>query len=333
MVSRDRPIIVRTADDVQTRIIGLLLIDDFALMSYASIIEPFRAANDLSGVELYRWIHISVDGKAARASNGASILADQSVSESISCDILFVFAGGEPRSFDDHRTFSWLRRAARAGSAIAGVSGGPYVLAKAGLLENYRATIHWEHAATLRDDFPQLELTAVLYVIDRRRMTCAGGIAGLDLALELIERDHGRDLANRVSEWFIRTETRGPERSQRLSLRERYGVRHEALLRALEEMEVAIETPKGRDQLASAAGVSVRQLERLFHAHLCVTIGQAYLRIRLENAERMLRTTSLSVKTVAFACGFASSSHFARVFRKAYGRPPAHRAGGDIPQG
>ena len=316
-------------EDATTRTLGLLLIDGFALMSYASIVEPFRAANSLSGRTLYRWTHLSVAGPVARASNGTAIVVDSQVGEPLSCDALFVFAGGDPRAFEGPRTLDWLRGAARSGMAIAGVSGGPYILARAGLLHGFRATIHWEHAEAFREDFPGVELASGLYVIDRRRMTCAGGVAGLDLAIALIARDHGPALAGRVSEWFIRTEQRQAEGPQRLSLRERWGVRPDAVLRALAEMETAIEEPRSREHLAREAGVSVRQLERLFRGHLGSTIGQAYLKVRLEHADRLLRTTGLTVTAVALASGFASASHFARVFRQAYGRAPAARTRSD----
>jgi len=314
----------------ETRTLGFMLIDGFALMSYASVVEPFRAANTLAGHELYRWIHVSVQGGAVRASNGAAIVADRTVGDPLACDLLFVVAGGDPKTFNDLRTFEWLRQQARSGAAIAGVSGGPYLLARAGLLHGHRATIHWEHAEAFREDFPQIELASGLYVVDRRRMTCAGGVAGLDLAIELIERDHGQALARRVGEWFIRTESRTAERPQRPSLRERYGVRSDAVLRALAAMESRVEEPASRPALARAAGISLRQLERRFQTELGASIARTYLAIRLGQAERMLRTTGLSVAEVAAACGFASASHFGRVFRAAYGGSPARRgiAGG-----
>jgi transcriptional regulator GlxA family with amidase domain len=313
------------------RLIGLLLVDGFALMSYAALLEPFRAANSLAGETLYAWTHVAVAGASATASNGATLLCERRVGEALDCDLLFVFAGGDPATFADATTFAWLRRVAGRGVALGGVSGGPYLLARAGLLAGRRATVHWEHAAAFREDFPDVALDSGLYVIDRGRMTCAGGTAGLDLALELIETDHGRALADRVGEWFIRTEPRRGEGAQRPGLRERYGVRHAGLLRALETMEARTEDPSPRDALAATAGVSVRQLERLFRVHLGGTIAEVYLRIRLEHAQRLLRTTSLSVTEVAITCGFANSSHFARVFRRKFGVPPGRALRGTAP--
>lgn len=316
----------KTEISARTRTLGLFLTDGFALMSYASIIEPFRAANSLARSTLYRWIHITRDGQAVAASNGASMLADQSIVDPLDCDRLFVFAAGDPTAFTDSATFAWLRRLAQRNTHIVGVSGGPYLLARAGLLNGYRATIHWEHAAAITEEFPELAVESSLFVIDRQRMTCAGGSAGLDLAVELINRDHGAALAAQVSEWFIRTEPRRAESSQRPSLTERYGVTNDRVLRALAEMEAAIEEPCSRSALAARAGVSVRQLERLFDACLGTRVASMYMRIRLDAAAQLLRSTSLSVTAVGLACGFRSSSHFSRSYKARFDHPPSAAA-------
>ena len=192
------------------RSIGFLLTDGFALMSYASIVEPFRAANRLSGKELYSWTNLSVRGGYVSASAETAILTRGIQDLGAQPDIVFVFAAGDPAQFRDRDCFAWLRATARRGTMIAGVSGGPYLLARAGLLTGYRATIHWEHAETLLEEFPGLHLEAGLYVIDRDRVSCAGGTAGLDLAIDLIGRDHGDALARQVADWFIRTDDRQP---------------------------------------------------------------------------------------------------------------------------
>ncbi|WP_174273104.1 GlxA family transcriptional regulator [Sphingomonas bacterium] len=305
------------------RKIGLLLVNGFALMSYASIIEPFRAANKLAGRELYRWTHVSLAGSPAVASNGASIVASAKVGDALACDTLFVFAAGDPSSFCDAATFAWLRQLSSRGVTLAGVSGGPFLLARAGLLGGYRATIHWEHEPALREAFPFLDLDASLYVIDRQRLTCAGGTAGLDLAIELIERDHGHALAAGVGDWFIRTSARRADRSQRLGLAERYRVNHEGVLQALAAMHTHAEDPLDRPTLAATAGVSIRQLERLFLRYVGETVGKTYLRIRLDHADQLLRTTGLSVTAVAVSSGFAGSSQFSRAFRRQFGYPPS----------
>jgi transcriptional regulator GlxA family with amidase domain len=248
--------------------------------------------------------------------------------------MLFIFAGGDPASFDSGPTFAWLRKLAVNGVFLAGISGGPFILAKAGLLDGHGATIHWDHQAAFAETFPKVALLPDLYVIDRRRITCAGGTAGLDLAVELIERRHGPDFARKVGEWFISPEHRSADRPQRLSLRERYGVRNEKVLRALALMERSIEEPLSREDLASSLEISVRQLERLFSAHLNLGVNATYLAIRTRHAQALLQKTSMPVTEVAFACGFRSSSHFARVYRAHFGLAPRQEAAscGALPQ-
>ena len=307
---------------VETRTLGLLLIDGFALMSYASVIEPYRAANVLAARDLYRWFHISLDGTPARASNSATIIADRRVGEPVACDTLFVFAAGDPNRAIDPAVFAWLRHAALAGTVIAGVSAGPYLLARAGLLDGYRATVHWEHRAAFVEAFPQVAPDPGLYVIDRRRVTCAGGIAGLDLAIDLIEREQGHALAAQIGDWFIRREPREGDAPQRLTLRARYAIADDRVLRVLAAMEASVEDPVPPPALARIAGTSVRQLERLFAGLLGETLGRQYLRIRLTSARHLLRTTRRSVTDIGLACGFRSSSHFSRVYAALYGRTP-----------
>jgi transcriptional regulator GlxA family with amidase domain len=314
---------------VDALVLGFLLIDDFALMSYAALVEAFRAANTLSGRALYRWRHYSVAGAPARASNGVEIVVDGIPdARAEPCDILFICAGGNPSAFANRDTFARLRDAAARGTVIAGVSGGPYILARAGLLAGRRCTVHWEHEPAFREAFPQLEVKGGLYVIDGPRITCAGGTAGLDLAVELIGRHHGAVIAARVGEWFIRTQPREGSGAQRQALAARYHVSHPGIVAALAAMEAHIAEPLERRELAARAGVSLRQLERLFAHHIGQTIGQHYLGLRLDAARRLLRETGLSRLDVAVACGFADVSHFSRSFRRRFGQSPLQARSG-----
>ena len=302
--------------------VGFLLIPEFALLAYASTVEPLRAANRLSGLELYRWSHIAIDGRATRASNGVSIQADFSVGAQAEFDYVFVCAGGNPAAFQHARTFAWLRQLARRGVRLGGVSGGSYILARANVLTGYRFTIHWEHAPGFLEDFPTLDLRRSLYEIDRERLTCSGGTAPLDMMHALIAREHGSELALSVSEWFLQTHVREGEVPQRMPLRERLNIAHAPLLRVIERIENTLENPVPRAELARTANVSLRQLERLFRLLLGSTIADHYQRLRLERARILLRQTSMSVLETALACGFASPSHFSRAYRQRFGHSP-----------
>ena len=304
--------------------VGFLLVPGFALMSYAAAVEPLRAANLISGKPLYRWWHAAPGGKPVMASNGVAIIPDIGVGTDRDVDMLFVCAGGNPATFNDKTVFAWLRKLARRGVTIGGISGGPYILARAGLLDERRVTLHWEHQPAFSEDFPGIAVAPSLFEIDGNRITCSGGISALDMMVALIERDHGRQLAAAVGDWFLHTHIREGMGPQRMDLRLRLGVADEKLLRVLRRMEESIEAPQARTELASLAGVSVRQLERLFRRHLGHGIHRQYSSMRLERARQLLRETTLPVLDVAIATGFTSSSQFARAYRRSFGEPPSH---------
>jgi transcriptional regulator GlxA family with amidase domain len=302
---------------------GFLLIDDFALMSFASAVEPLRAANILAGRTLYEWSHISTGAGAIAASNGLSVTADHTIADKIKFDTVLVCAGGNPAAFDDAKAIAWLRRLARSGCEIGGVSGGPFILARAGILDGVRCTIHWEHLPAFTEAFPDLVSTRTLFEIDRGRLTCGGGVAALDMMHALIRRDHGQSLAARVSDWYLQTAVRLGDSTQRISLLERVGTNNRSLIAAIGSMERQLASPMSRAALAKAAHVSVRQLERLFAKHLGVTIGQHYLALRLTKAQALLRQTSLPIVQIGAECGFANASHFARVYRGRFATLPS----------
>ncbi|WP_407185322.1 GlxA family transcriptional regulator [Bradyrhizobium centrosematis] len=311
-------------DISRPRRIGFLLIPGFALMSYASAAEPLRAANVLAGKNLYRWRHISIRGRDIAASNGVRIQADASIDDAGRLDAIVVCAGGNPQAFDHSPTFAFLRKAARHGVQLGGVSAGPFLLARAGLLEGYRCTVHWEHIPAFTEMFPFLHLSRSLYEIDRDRFTCAGGIAALDMMHAVIRIDHGAALASAMSDWFLQTEVRRGEAAQRLAPTERFGVHHPGLVQTLLRMEGHIETPLSPRELAQFAGVSLRQLERLFARHLGTTIHRQYQRTRLDHARILLRQTTKSIREIALATGFAVPTHFSKSYRRHFGLAPAH---------
>jgi len=197
------------------------------------------------------------------------------------------------------------------------------------LLDERRATLHWEHLPAFREAFPDVAVVPSLFEIDGNRITCSGGISALDMMVALIQRDHGRQLAASVGEWFLHTHIREGFGPQRMDLRYRLGVADEKLLHVLRVMERSIEAPFSRATLARKAGISLRQLERLFQRHIGHGIHGHYRWLRLERARQLLRETTLPVLDVALATGFASSSQFARAYSRAFGEPPSCTRLGD----
>jgi len=303
--------------------LGYLLIDGFAIMSYAPVIEPFRAANRLSGREHYIWRHYSVDGCPAQASNGIALAVDGSITEIDDLDMLFVCAGGNPALFENSATFARLRWAARFGIRLAGVSGGPFILARAGLLDGYRCTVHWEHEAAFLETFAAPRLERDLFVIDRDRITCAGGLAGLDLAVALISLELGYDIARQVSDWFIQAEQRQGSGPQRPAPSQRYRVSNASLARVLSAMEASPGDHLDRAALAAIGGVSIRQIERLFASQLGTTIAAHYRSLGLDHARRLLTETTMTIAQIGSASGFANASHFSREFKRHFSMSPS----------
>jgi transcriptional regulator GlxA family with amidase domain len=306
----------------QEIVIGFLLIDGFSLLSYAAAVEPLRAANTLAGRPLYKWMYISVDGKPVPASNGTLISSEYRVGQMPPINRLFVCAAGNPASFCHSQTFRWLKLLSQKGLPIGGISGGPYLLARAGILDGYRFTIHWEHLPAFTEDFPDLEPTRGLYAIDRDRLTCGGGLSALDMMHEMIKCDFGAPIANAVSRWFLQTEVRSGDRPQRLEAPARFAGSNSHLRKVFADIEANLEEPLSRQALATRAGCSMRQLDRIFCASLNMTVRAYYLTARLDRAQLLLLQTDMSVFDIGVACGFRSAGHFSRVYKSYFRRPP-----------
>ncbi len=303
---------------------GVLVIDGFAMMSYASLVEPMRAANLLGRRPLFEMINIGLTRDPITSSGAAVVMPAATVGDDLKLDYLFVVAGGDPSGFDDKHTFAWLSRQARLGVQLGGVSGGPIILAKAGLMTGRRMTVHWEHANALAEISPHLLIERTLFVIDRDRVTCAGGTAPMDLMHALIARHHGAPFARLVSDWFLHTEIRPSVGPQRAGLVARVGTTNAPILDSVRAMEANIAEPLTLNQIAEVAGLSPRQLNRLFTEKLGRTAMRYYRDLRLETAQNLLGNSPLSLTEIALATGFASSSHFSRVYAEAFGVSPSH---------
>ena len=302
--------------------VGFLLIPNFSMLAFASAIEPLRAANRMSGDTLFSWIVASPDGMQSRASNHVKTEVDGDSTILADCHIVFVCAGLDVKAQSDKSILNMLRRLDRQGAVIGAICTGTYLMAAAGLLDDRRCTIHWENIDGLAEEFPLLEITNELFEIDDTRITCSGGTASLDMILYMIGQIHGQTLAAQVSDQFIHDRIRDPSDRQRMELRSRLVVSHPKLLAVVDYMEQALEEPLSQTELAQKANLSTRQLERLFRKYLSTTPTRYYLNLRLARARHLLRQTSMSILSIALACGFVSASHFSKCYREVYGRTP-----------
>jgi transcriptional regulator GlxA family with amidase domain len=307
--------------------IGFLLLPNFSMIAFASAVESLRLANRTSGRALYAWTLVTRDGEPVKASNGIVFHADTSMEKAPAVEMLIVCSGIGGHLYNEKAVFSWLRRLDRQGTDVGALCTGSHVLARAGLLEGYRCTIHWENITGFIEEFPDIEVTNELFEIDRNRFTCSGGTAALDMMLNLIGRQHGHELAAAVSEQFIHERIRDQHDHQRMALTARLGVRHPKLIQVIKLMEQHLEEPLDRAALATKVRLSTRQLERLFGKYLGRSPARYYLELRLNRARLLLLQTNMSVIDVALACGFVSASHFSKCYRDFFGKTPRKERG------
>ena len=311
---------------------GFFLVPNFSMIAFASAIEPLRIANRMAGRELYGWQLISKDGAAVTASNGIAIAVDVAMGAlgrdgERTPSRLVLCSGLGAERYRDREVFAWLRRLARRGGEIGAVCTGSHILARAGLLDGYRCTIHWENLPGFTEAFPDIETASDLFEIDRDRFTCSGGTAALDLMLHRIASEHGAELATKVSEQCILDRARAADQHQRMPFSARVGGHHPKLVATVRMMEANLEEPLSPSDIARVVGLSRRHLERLFGRYLGRSPAQYYLRLRLERARHLLYQTDLPILEVALACGFISASHFSKCYRQVYAKPPrAERA-------
>lgn len=305
--------------------IAVLLLPAFNALATMALLDPFRAANYLTGSTLYDWDMVSLAGGALAASNGLQVAGTHTLKQAEGpYDYVIVSASWAPEAYRDRRIFDWLKQHARQGAVLGAIDTGAFVLAFAGLLAGRRATVHYEHIAACRELFPELEITEDLFIIDDDRLTCCGGTASGDLALEMIRRRFGLDLANAAARYIFHDRLRAGSEGQDSAIHEPAGyAMPETLRRAIAAMERSLEAPLPLAAIAKRANISQRQLERLFKAHTGVTAVQYYLEVRLDRARSILMQTDLSILEIAVACGFSSREYFARAYRQRFGLSPS----------
>lgn len=308
---------------VVTRNIGFVLMPQFSMIAYSSAIEALRHANYVSERAIYEFETFSADGAPVVASNGMALQVRRAVKDIDKLDIVFVCSGLDVQKNSDREVIKHLRRLATHGSHVGAVCTGSYILAQAGLLDGFRCTIHWENLSSFAEEFPEIEVIAELYEVDRTRYTCAGGTAALDLMLHLITIHAGHNVAAAAADQLIHHRIREGSEGQRMALRARLGVSHPKLLSVISSMEENLEYPVNCSELAQTVGLSTRQLERLFRKYLDQAPTRYYLKLRLDRARYLLLQTSMPILDVALVCGFVSASHFSKCYREYFKRTPS----------
>jgi transcriptional regulator GlxA family with amidase domain len=302
--------------------VAFVLLPKFTMLAFSSAIEPLRMANQLTQQVLFRWQVLSDDGGPVACSNGVPVMVNGAWADAKPTGIVLVCSGVEPEGKASVALGDWLRSLWRRGRVVGGLCTGAYALAQAGILKGHRFTMHWDNIDAFAENHPDLPPARQVFCIDDRVITCAGGVAAADLMLKLINDRFGPALGQEVMNMCLLTQRRQEDDLQTTSLAARLGTRHDKLLQAAAYLEAHIEEEFDLDACAAHLALSRRQIERLFSRYLNVTPVRYMNDLRLARGRSLLAETDMKVTEVAVACGYASTSHFSKSFRKKYGTSP-----------
>lgn len=312
----------QVANPNPTKWLGFLLLPEFTLLAFSSAVDPLRIANQLAQQPLYGWKVFSEDGAPVASSSGLSISVDGPFESAEISLPIFVCSGNHWNKAASDKTLAQLRRRNRFGAVHGGICTGAATLARAGLLKDKRFTLHWENQPGFAELYPDLDLSPNRYEIDGPLQTSGGGSAATELMLIVISKDYGPEFAAIVADMCLNNPDLSGRQSQRSSIATAVATRNPKLVDVVQDMYQNIEEPLPLADLALNAGVSRRQMERLFQRHLGFSPAAIYRNIRLERARSLLIETDRSVREIASATGFNSTTLFARHFKSKYGATP-----------
>ncbi|RWD50781.1 MAG: GlxA family transcriptional regulator [Mesorhizobium sp.] len=304
------------------------LLPAFSLQAFSSAVEALRLANEVLGRDVYSWQVISDDGQPAASSCGLLVCADSSLpfererTRRLISAPAVVVVGGRNAPGPHKQLDAWLRECRNRRGRVVGISSGTIALARAGLAEGRRCAVHWEQFPIFSERFPGVIATQTAFERDGNLYTCAGGGAPFDMFLDLVDHHHGAIVVNRICEKAIACRIRSAGDRQRLPLHSRVQLNHQAVIKVIEAMEANLTEPLPLDEIVGFAGLSRRQIERLFRRELGCSPSRYYLDLRLEKAHLLLISSRLPIVEIAMACGFVSASHFSKAYRDAYGCAP-----------
>ncbi len=300
-----------------------LLLPKLTMLAFASAIEVLRVANQITNKELYRWFLLTEDGAPVSCSNGIELTPNSGLKNLNRGAMTFVCSGIEPNQTSSPNILAWIRRQRAFGCNFGGICTGAFALAKTGALKGKRFTLHWENLPSFSEHFYDLEPTNNLYEIDGSLMTCGGGSAATDMMLQMIEMDHGKDLAVIVSDMCIHFRSNNRKAPQKSAYSVALSSRNQHLISAMQLMDQSIEAPLNVADIADQVNLSRRQLERLFKKYVGVSPVEYFIQLRISRAHALLNETDMNLAQIAAATGFTSTANFTLRFKKRFGQSPS----------
>lgn len=295
--------------------IALLVLPQASILEVASTLDPLRSANRHLGRAAFRWRVVSPDGRPVPLTCGLELPSAGGIMEAEGADALMVIAGFRQSEVATRAVLRELRRLAQRLRAVGGIDAGAWVLARAGLLDGHRATVHWEDLEDFAAAHPGVDVVPDRYVISGPRLTAGGAGPALDMMLHLIRARHGAALALQVAGSFLTAPRPGAEPQAIASA----PGRDPRVAAAIARMEARIEAPEPTAATARAVGLTARRLEGLFRAELGMGPGAYGRDLRLQAARRLVTDTRHPLQAIALRTGFSSQAAFARAFRQRFG--------------
>lgn len=310
-------------------IVGFYVCSGHQILDLAGPLAAFDVARFSAGHDLYEMQVLSCRGGPVRGSAGVSI--ETMPIDAAACDTL-VIVGGDIVPMADRAEVEAVRLAASRTPRLASVCTGAFLLAEAGLLDARRATMHWQFAGEFQRRYPRVSVDAdCIFVADGHVWTSAGITAGIDLALALIEADHGAELPRTVARQLVVYHRRPGGQSQFAAL-SNMEPESDRIRIALTYARDHLTEPLPIARLADVAKLSSRQFARAFKLETGQTPAKAVERLRVEAAHVRLREGSEPIELIASKVGFVDAERMRRAFINVYGQPPQavrrlHRSG------
>ncbi|MEU9299942.1 GlxA family transcriptional regulator [Streptomyces sp. NPDC048269] len=303
----------------------VVLYDGVQSLDVTGPVEVFAAVGRFPGRAGYGIRTVSPGGAPVRTSSGLMLMPDGELeSARPGKGTTLLVPGGRYTADFEPRLTDWLRAHGGGAERLVSVCTGGLLLAEAGLLDGRRATTHWYVCEQMARDYPAVAVEPdPIYVRDGPVATSAGVTAGIDLALALVEEDHGRDVALTIARHLVVFLRRPGNQAQFSAQLEAQTARREPL----RDVQQFITEHPGQDlsveALAARARLSPRHFARAFQAETGVTPGRYVERVRVEHARRLLEDSAEGVAQISRACGYGTPEALRRAFVKTLGQSPA----------
>ncbi|MEM9550494.1 MAG: GlxA family transcriptional regulator [Pseudomonadota bacterium] len=308
---------------------SVLVMDDCNTLSFAAVVDPMRAANRLARTPMFDWRYVTAGSDPAKLTSGITV-PGVPLSRLDRTDLLIVVAGFQLARHAAPGLLAGLRRIAATGATLAGIDGGPWLLAEAGLLDGHHATTHWEDLGAFAARFPSVEVVPDRFRISANKMTSGGATPAIEMMLHVIAARQGPRFAAQVAGLFLYDRPSAPARPQS---RSGAPLAHSSLTdHANRLMEETLSEPLPLSEIATRLSTTPRTLQCQFRLRLGTTPQDHYLHLRLAEARRLVTDTDMPIMQVALATGFTSQSSFARAFRSAHGTAARELRGARAPQ-